>query len=77
MPEVSIFYIPRIFNLWPKSLIFLLNKTKKINKIEKNTLILAKLEKLAFNLMMNITKMGKMQKSEKSMIIFAKIWTDK
>ncbi len=52
-----------------------MNKTKKMNKIEKNMLILAKLEKLASNLMMNITKMRKTLKSEKYMIIFTKIWT--
>ncbi len=39
-------------------------------------LILAKLEKLASNLMMNITQIGKTLKSEKCMIIFAKIWTE-
>ncbi len=36
-------------------------------------LILAKPEKLESNLMMNIIKMGKMLKSEKFLIIFAKI----
>ncbi len=39
-------------------------------------LILAQLEKLASNLMMNITKMGKTLKSEKFMIIFTKIWAE-
>ncbi len=44
-----------------------------MNKIKKNTLILTKLEKVAFNLMMNITKMGKPIKSTKFRIIFDKI----
>ncbi len=35
-----------------------MNKTAKINKIKKNMVILAKLEKLAFNSMMIMTKMG-------------------
>ncbi len=39
-------------------------------------LILAKLEELASNLMMNITKMEKTLKSEKFMIIFTKICTE-
>ncbi len=39
-------------------------------------LILAKLEKLASKLMTIITKMGKMLKSGKFMIIFTKIWTE-
>ncbi len=39
-------------------------------------LILAKLEKLASNLMMNITKMRKTLKFEKFMKMFAKIWTE-
>ncbi len=47
----------------------------KIN--QKNTLIYAEPEKLASNMMMNITKMGKTLKSKKFMIIFAKIWTEK
>ncbi len=38
-------------------------------------LILCKLEKLASNLMMNITKMGETQQYKKFMIIFTKIWT--
>ncbi len=33
--------------------------------------------KLASDLKINITKMGKMLKSEKFMIIFAKTWTEK
>ncbi len=40
-------------------------------------LISDKREKLASNLMMNITKMGKMLKLEKFIIVFAKIWTEK
>ncbi len=38
-------------------------------------MILAKLEKLMSNLM-NIMKMGKTLKSEKFMIIFAKMWDE-
>ncbi len=56
---------------------FLKNKTKKMNKIEKNTMISAKLEKLAFKLMMNITIMGKMLNSEKFMIIFTIVGIEK
>ncbi len=39
-------------------------------------LILAELEKLASNLMRNITKMGKKLKSKKFMIIFTNIGTE-
>ncbi len=53
-----------------------MNKTKQMNKIEKNTLISAKLGKLESNLMMNIMKMRKTLKSEKFMIIFPKIWIE-
>ncbi len=52
-----------------------MNKTKKMNKIEK-ICDLVKLEKLVFNLMMNNTKMGKTLKSENFMISFPKIWTE-
>ncbi len=38
-------------------------------------LILAKLEKLESNLMMNITRIGKTLNSEKFMITFTKFWT--
>ncbi len=38
---------------------------------------MAKLEKLASNLKMNIIKIRKSLKSLKIMIIFAKIWTEK
>ncbi len=48
-----------------------------MNKIEKNIPILAKLKKLASNLAMNITKMGKTLNSEKFMIILVKIWIEK
>ncbi len=56
--------------------IFFTSKTKKINKIQKNMQILAKLGKWTSNLMMNIRKLGKMLKSEKIIIIFAKIRTE-
>ncbi len=39
-------------------------------------LILAKLKKLASNLLMNITKMRKTLKSQKFIIILIEIWTE-
>ncbi len=51
--------------------IFLTNKTKKTNKIKKHTDFDCKPEKLASTLKMDITKMGKLLKSEKCTIIFA------
>ncbi len=48
-----------------------------MNKIFKNTQILAKPEKLGFKLIMNTLKMGKMLKSKNFLIIFTKLWTEK
>ncbi len=55
---------------------FFMNKTKKMNNIEKSTLILAKLKKLASKFVMNIMKMGKTLKSERFIIILAKMWAE-
>ncbi len=66
MSEIGIFCSVLFvkFQIYGQNYFFFMNKTQKINK-SKNTLILAKLEELVFNLMMNITKMGKTLKSEK------------
>ncbi len=50
--------------------VFLTHKTKNKNKIEKYEDFSCRLEKLASSLKINITKMGKMHKSEKFIIIF-------
>ncbi len=49
---------------------------KKTNKMGEKTPISTKLEKFAFNWMMNITKMGKTLNSKKFMMILPKIWTE-
>ncbi len=51
--------------------VFLTNKTKNENKIEKYEDFGRRLGKLAYSLKINIIKMGKMHKSEKFTIIFA------
>ncbi len=55
---------------------FFLIKPKKCIKSKKYADLGSKLGKLVSTLL-NITKMGKMQISEKFMIIFTKTWTEK
>ncbi len=53
-----------------------MNKTKKMNKIEKKYADFGQAGKIKVQLMINIMKMEKMLKSEKFLIIFPKIWTE-